>query len=680
MEIKRPKPPSLKTYKTEYKDFTGACFVRDPFLCPPNKSPEIVNMINENGVIVGRKGFRVVHKLEGNINCLEYGYINQKALYFCHAGTKLYVFDDDTITEIYDGLPDRKSVIFFDLWAESFLIAPDDPVPPRTLGFILTGEGYFYIDVKKDEAKSVDTYVVDKVEAIAKIPVVTIAGKSTGGGEVLEGVNLLQPKRTEKKYGDGTAKTFQLSTKPLDETTVDVVRITDGDPVYYTENASGSSGFTVNRETGVVTFNTAPPESPVEGEDNVFITYAKTVEGYAAKINKCQTFTQFGVGGAQRIFVTRNEEFRNYDWWCEVQDPSYFPDTNYGIAGSENTAILGYLKFYSSLAIVKEDNSQDSTIYFRTGEVTEGKVVFFTQPGIVSTGAVSPHSFYNLRDEPLFLSKSGIFAIISNAVNQQAVLQNRSYWIDDQLKKEKYLKEAVATEWNGYYLLSVKSDEFREKEVTDDEGNITVSMVPEVGRTYLLDGRVTEVTDVQKQYPHPAYYWIGYNPTCYLSIGDSLWFGTADGELCKFRDSGTTKDYQDGGTLEEAGQPIFYLFTTKQDGDDSSYLKSTTKKGCSVVLKPFLRSYVNLYYNTNLGLRNPTKPEFKTASIFDFDDIDFAFIDFNSTTFAQPFWMKKRIKKYGTLQYIFTVEDLERTFGIVSITKMYVITNKQARG
>lgn len=39
--------------------------------------------------------------------------------------------------------------------------------------------------------------------------------------------------------------------------------------------------FTVNRETGAVTFLTVPGKSPLNGEDNVKITAYRTVEGYA---------------------------------------------------------------------------------------------------------------------------------------------------------------------------------------------------------------------------------------------------------------------------------------------------------------------------------------------------------------------------------------------------------------
>lgn len=59
-----------------------------------------------------------------------------------------------------------------------------------------------------------------------------------------------------------------------------------------------NTDFTVDRERGIVTFTTAPGESPVKGQDNVQITASKVREDYLDAINKCTIAAVYGVGGS----------------------------------------------------------------------------------------------------------------------------------------------------------------------------------------------------------------------------------------------------------------------------------------------------------------------------------------------------------------------------------------------
>ena len=55
-----------------------------------------------------------------------------------------------------------------------------------------------------------------------------------------------------------------------------------------------TTAYTVNLETGVVTFSTAPGVSPVEGADNVRIKFSKPIIENENKIRQCTIFTFFG--------------------------------------------------------------------------------------------------------------------------------------------------------------------------------------------------------------------------------------------------------------------------------------------------------------------------------------------------------------------------------------------------
>lgn len=143
-----------------------------------------------------------------------------------------------------------------------------------------------FIDNLDGEYVENDGYkrVTKKVAEDAYVPTVTIAKKPSGGGQAHEPLNLIQPAFIEKFYGEANVKDFHLSFEGLDEHTL-VVKLLNKDGEWI-EKEEGKD-FTVNRETGVVTFTTAPGVSPLDGEDNVSIQAWRTVEGYADRINKC---------------------------------------------------------------------------------------------------------------------------------------------------------------------------------------------------------------------------------------------------------------------------------------------------------------------------------------------------------------------------------------------------------
>ncbi len=639
-KVPESKPPKVSI--TRYNDWRGVDYVHDAYSCSESRCPELLNMISyTRGTLEGRRGYEIVKNFDGKINSIAMGSVGDEFITLVHEGRNLWMLGDGEDTKLYESMADEKTTIFFSQYQEKFLVAPEEPVKLKTIGLILGGGNYLYINKVDGEI------VVGNIVDIAYKPVVTIAASYKGGGTVLEAVNLLSPGRVHKAYGDGTNKTFQLPSKNLDATNVEVIEILASGEKTYTEGAAGASGFTVNRATGTITFNTAPPDPPVDGTDNLYITYYKTVEGNIEKIINCNTVEEYGVGGALRCFVTRNSEYRSYDWWSEPHQPNYYPDLNYGISGNDNTAIMGYLKFHSYLIILKEQNEQDITVYIRSGTVTEEKTYFTTNIGMVGVGAISPYCFATVLDEPVFLSQTGIYAIISDAISQQATLQNRSYWLDPRLTAETNLEDAVGTAWGGYYLMSVN------------------------GNTYVLDMRRGEVVDLQKQGVYDGYFWQGFNPSCYLARGNELYFGNNNGELCRFRNSGNIDDYMDGD------KAIHYFVRTKQDDDGSgSYRKSLSKKGQSISLKPFAVSTVSVRLNNDEGQIKSIDDIVISSSRFSFERIDFSKIDFNSSTATRPQRLKIRVKKYRTLQYELESNAPRNSFALVQIEKSYYLTGK----
>lgn len=265
----------------------------------------------------------------------------------------------------------------------------------------------------------------------------------------------------------------------------------------------------------------------------------------------------------------------------------------------------------------------------------------------MGVGAVSRYAIGTLLDEPLFLSERGVFALTSNAVTFERTTQNRSKYVDARLTKEEQLENAVATEWKGYFVVSVN------------------------GRCYVLDS-------LQKSYPkysssnflYECYYWDNVPARVLLSVEDVLYFGTEDGKICRFNsDMETVEKYNDNGAA------IVAVWSTKSDDDGHpERRKSTCKKGCCVTLKPFSRSSVKIYVRSE---KDAAERLIRTGNmdIFDWETIDFARFTFNANDGPQDILLKHRERKYMRLMYVARNDQVNEGWGIYQVVKCYKVHN-----
>jgi len=612
---------SVPRKTTVYNQFRGVDFSVDSSLVDKERSPFAPNLIADTGGMPEKRlGWRTIHTLEQPINGLFFGEINGVDTFIAHGGTKLYKWNMLTFTEIKTGLNNAKSTAFF--------------MKENNVGkiYVLTGNDYI----------SYDGTTVTSVSDNAYVPTILISRIPTGGGTVLEAINLIGNKRKESFLGNNTDKIYQLSANNIES--IEKIEVT---------NASGgldtlilTTDYTVDLVTGKVTFVALHPPI-VAGQDNVFITYKKTVSGYADRIKKCTISTLYGLGGSNRVFLSGNPEYKAYDWYSQIFNPSYFPDLGYGVVGSDDTAIMGYQKLGKFLIIIKEDNQQDSTIFQRWGTLKDdGSIIFNIEQGVAGTGAISKNCFVNLIDEPMFLSRQGIMATTSTNILAERTVRNRSYHIDPQLTKESNLFDAIATEWNGYYVLAINS------------------------RVYILDSRNKSYkNESNSDFVYQCYHWENIPAICFLSINGELYFGTKDGRICKFN-----TDIKERTRFNDDDKPVICYWSTKNDDDGASYLyKTMQKKGCTATIKPFVRSSAKILVvadgDPEIQLR------YHTMDVFDWDDIDFERFTFNTNFSPQDIYFKKKIKKYKRLQIIIKNEGLSEGFGIFQIVKTYTVGN-----
>lgn len=609
---------SIKT--TRYGDFKGVDFSTDASLVDTYRSPWSINMLADTGGMPEKRpGWRTLQTIEAPVHGIWFLQKDGATHFVAHGGTKLYTWKaDEEARMVLDGIHNEGNSAGAVMGGRLYIVTGGD-----------------FISFDGEKAEQVEGYV----------PTTVIARTPAGGGVTLQSLNLLTGRQKNEFIPDGTSKEYQLSADALSD-----------DPVEVTirgESKTEGTDFTVDREKGRVTFTTAPAAPVASQEGEVVITFTKEVEGYRSRIAGCTILTTFGVGTNDRMIFSGNPEHPNLDWTSGLNDPTYIPDLSYAVVGGEQTAIMGYRRIGEYLAIIKEDNGQDSTVFMRSATTnTAGAVVFPLKQSIAGVGAVAKGGFGNILDDQLFLSRNGVFAITSNVITAERIVQNRSFYVDRLLTKEEHLEQAVAESWNGMYVVAIND------------------------HAYLLDGRQNKSYKPRSQgdFVYECYYWENFPARCMRNVKEgsteTLLFGTADGRVCRMN-----TDIETMARYSDDGKPITAIWSTKSDDDGNvSILKTMIKKGNSVTIKPYVRSSAKVCFRTDKDAAD-WQAAYNTMDIFSWEDIDFSRFTFNANDAPQEIMFNTKVKKYKRLQIIIKNDALNEGFGIYSVVKHFVLGN-----
>ena len=623
MTWKVPAPRTVRT--TVYQGLRGVDFTSDPALVDRRRSPEAVNLMGDaTGNPEKRPGWRTLATLNDPIDFLGYFRLGEAGFFLLIAGAGLYRWAGDGT-------------------APAFLHTLSAPLVDGECAAFVMGERLWL--ATGADYLVYDGETVQPVSQIATVPVTAINRPPTGeGGAALQPVNRLTGKRINRFRGDGESTVYQLDNVIAGDAAASAVK-----PNSVTARRLNADGTwsdlavsSVDLAAGTVTFSSAPAESPFADRDNVEITYEKA-QNELSSVTACRRGVLFGLGGANRIFLTGDPAHPGRDLWSEIHDPAYFPDVNYAQVGSDASPIQGYCRLNGALAVVKAENGQDATVYLRSAaqEESTGGALFPLTQGAAGLGALAPRSFGNLQDEPLFLSPSGVCALVSGDVSALRAVQNRSYYLDGKLLSEPGLATACAAVWQGRYLLSVGG-----------------------GRVYLLDGR-QERSYREGGAAYEGYYWENVPARCLCVREDALFFGTDQGALCRLNtDIDTLERYSDDG----AAIACQWATPFDDDGDAARY-KTLQRLGCGVVLKPMVRSSCQLSMRTDLV---PGR-DMRTAEldIFDWEQLRFDRLSFCTSTQPQLVALLTRLRRYGSLQLIARNDAVQEGFGVYAIVKRY---------
>lgn len=231
-----------------------------------------------------------------------------------------------------------------------------------------------------------DGAVLQNVEGYR--PLVAVASPPSGGGTLLERVNLLTTGRRVRFSPDGSSKTFQLPETAL--------RSVD----WVTDLAAGKqlSGFSVDLQKGVVTFSAAP----AAGVDSLEIAYSADVS-----LRRRVTGMRFAelYNGAQdtRVFLygdgSNKTVYSGLDHDGKAR-ADYFPDLNEAAVGDGNTPITAMIRHYNRLLCFKLDSAW--CLYYDAITLTDGTVTagFYVSPVNRDVGNCAPGQVCLVENRP----------------------------------------------------------------------------------------------------------------------------------------------------------------------------------------------------------------------------------------------------------------------------------------
>ena len=683
--------PSEKTlYSTHYDDLKGVDFTSDPVQVNKRRSPDAINVYKDNGAILKRKGWHKKYQTDGKILKL----FTFHGRIIAITTTQLIILnkadfnniDNSQITTVPGGIQSADTI---EVQGKVFIV-----INHKILGvcsyenFLFTGWSVFISEMTNRTIQSDETYdALNLIGSQPYIPETLISMNPNGSGGVFhESINLLTPYRVVSFLGDAQSTIYSLAPNDASGTqyicrdgiavykmannTGHFYKLTEGND-YTLDTVSPMSGYNEDGEivsTSVtytyITFNTPPGVSPITGQDNVKVVFKpfstafiSTPNGqgvtYAGTRNETKEFllnskyyAAFGSASDDRVFMANG----NKAYYSAINNVNYFPDDNYIIVGNSGE-IRGLTRMGTYLAVIKEKTDYDNTVFLVESGTYDGKTVFITKSTLGNVGIIGD-TLSTLNDEPMFLSKTGIYAITNSYVNTEKNLRNRSRYLDGKLLKETNLENSYAISLNGYYMLFVND------------------------KVYLLDSRQTATDLVDNtNYNYEGYLWDNFPATCVCDFDNTLYFGGLNGEIYRLSDDLDGEfAYCDNPTITDGifsgGTPIKAKWTTCLDDDNyPQNFKNLNKKGTLVTMKPYDKTSVKVSLSKDGEF--PVEIGKANLNIFNWSLIDFENFTFDSNDKARDLYTNKKMRKYKRLQFIFENEELYEPFGIIGITKTY---------
>ena len=607
--------PARKLQKT-INSFLGIVTSTSNSRIDERQSPDMLNLVLDDKLVLDKRfGYSKIFENsigEGGIKGLMLYRKSTGNIFVIAHGTKLYKHEEGINTEIYSGINGSQVKGFT---YKDYL-------------YILDGTKYLRYD---------GTDVIE-VKTIAYKPTIRISTPPSGGGSFFEDFNLISSGFKQSFSGNGTDTTYQLVVKDLDETEVSIV-------INETTTLTEETNFTVNRANGTIDFagGTSPHGAPVDGTNNVVVTAYKTVDGNLNKIQKCTFFVVWGGLQDTRVFVSGNQEMKNYDFRCGLDDPTYFPENGFYKVGNDDTAVTGYSTQFESLVIHKENENWRRDYSLNSGVPTFN--TFKLNDGI---GCSVTDTIALINNKPVMLHKTGIHVVLGSNVKDE---RNTALISNDINKNIDTLSTSGLLEVDN--LQDYKSIDYDKKYILFNKTT---------GLVWVYDYRFGDLEG--QWFPCDNMY-----ASSVIEIDNKLYFGDSrDGYVYVWDNKNSDKKYRDVEAPINAyvRTKIFDLdFPTRLKFIDKLFLtiKAGDKTSCTIK-----------YRINNEGQWQLIGKTF--FNNFSYATLQYSTLNYSGNIFPLPIREDIRLRKVSHMQLEFSNNELDENFGIMDYSFVYSAENE----
>lgn len=479
--------------------------------------------------------------------------------------------------------------------------------------YLYNGQEYYYYN---DENSG-------PVTDIAYIPTLTLGRAPTGGGTAFEDLNYLSNSWKDSFSGTTDATGYTLSFSGLSDTPVKAW--VNG------ELKEEVTDFTVDRATGIVSFNSPPGE----GTDNVVIQAEKANLMNPAFIKQATQFIIYGGKNDNRVFACRG----NTRYHSGLNDPTYWPESNYAVITSDAENLVGFGKMYDYLINLKENSLTFTTIDSDPG----GEVIFPIYPLNDEYGCLAPDSIQPVANGLIFLAQTatgapaGVVYLSPTTVRNQLNVRV----ISEDINKSVHAGITGLTEYSKAELAAAKSY------IHDKKYWLRVG-----DRVWILDLR-------ESDFAMGKYCWYPYDgpaakANCFMEFRNNFYIGDdTDGIIYKEIDGGLN----DGQEAINAHwtSPIIFCGS-----------RSWTKdfEELHIVFGPQARANHTLSFITDDG-QEDVPLENEAARVFTYADISYGEFTYSSNPYPSK---QTELVGYSAeyLQWIIANNELNQGLTILS--------------
>lgn len=525
MRVSRVRTKEKRRYALD--NLGGVDFSSSPLLCAPNRSPAAVNWIGDHGINRKRHGWEQVCDTNkgAKINGI---FPIDKTHVLIQADSKFYTH------EIRSG---NHEVTYTNNTMGVGLIR-SSAFRSENLMYIV-GDGVRAFDTTDETFVEIDPYIPTTTINIG------VDGKEGDKRFVVDSPNLLTPWRKNTLEGlagtanarwtlDGKIKRGTTVTVEVDalitkdegqyEVTHSVYTNNDANNLSYLNDKDKKSVGYIDFDNGKISLSIVTP--PPDDGPNITVTFKADIEDRRSYINDCTIGTLYGYGGAHdRLFLSGNPAHPNVIFFSEENDFSYFPDQYTITLGGEDDPVKGFVYLAdTTLAALCEKSvyyigGEARTEYDESGNIKRITPVFSRQAGAISEGAVNAFCTANFGGDNVFLSKHGLFGIepTSNVLTNTRTERERSYAINARLSGIDLTNASVIAHGQKLY----------------------VSVGDEDGGCYVADSAYKYTPTGSESYNYEWWYLDHVPARVWAEVNGELWFGTADGRVCRFTDGYT---------------------------------------------------------------------------------------------------------------------------------------------